>query len=391
MRGVSSAWRLAISGKATEFIAGLLMLTTSSQDSIALPTAQSSLRHDWQADEVAAIFSAPFHDLLFAAQKIHREHHDPGQVQLSTLMNIKTGGCPEDCKYCSQSIRYDTGLDKESLAEVEEVRRAAMAARDAGASRFCMGAAWRGPKAKDMGTVKAMIAVVKDLGMESCVTLGLLSDEQASELADAGLDYYNHNIDTSPGYYDKVITTRTFQSRLDTLSNVRQAGIKVCAGGILGLGESREDRAEMLRTLANLAEHPDSVPINQLVAVPGTPFAEKSGVDGLEFVRTIAVARILMPKATVRLSAGRREMEDSLQALCFLAGANSIFYGDKLLTTGNPDVEADRNLLETLGLRAAQPQARNALHGIASDRPCPRREQAESDKRAKLEETIVNS
>lgn len=344
-------------------------------DSTTLPSAPSALRHNWRADEVAAIFAAPFNDLLFSAQQIHREHHDPGQIQLSTLMNIKTGGCPEDCKYCSQSIRYDTGLDKESLAEVEEVRRSAMAARDAGATRFCMGAAWRGPKAKDMGTVKAMIAAVKDLGMESCVTLGLLSDEQASDLAAAGLDYYNHNIDTSPDYYDKVITTRTFQSRLDTLSNVRNAGIKVCAGGILGLGESREDRGEMLRTLANLEAHPDSVPINQLVAVPGTPFAEKTGVDGFEFVRTIAVARILMPKATVRLSAGRREMDESLQALCFLAGANSIFYGDKLLTTGNPDVEADQNLLKTLGLRPAQPQARNALDEFRTASPCPRREQ----------------
>ncbi len=329
-----------------------------------MDTELAPLRHDWTAEEVSALFDQPFNDLLFRAQQVHRQHHDPNRVQLSTLMNIKTGGCPEDCKYCSQSIRYDTGLDKETLAEVDEVRRAALAAKEAGATRFCMGAAWRGPKARDMGAIKAMIAVVKELEMESCVTLGLLSDEQAQELADAGLDYYNHNIDTSPEYYDKVITTRTFQSRLDTLENVREAGIKVCSGGILGLGESRTDRAEMLRTLANLPEHPDSVPINQLVAVPGTPFAEKTGVDPLEFVRTVAVARILMPRAVVRLSAGRGEMEDSLQALCFLAGANSMFYGEKLLTTGNPDVSADQQLLRSLGIQPAPAQARNALHAL---------------------------
>lgn len=323
-------------------------------------------RHDWTAPEVARLFAQPFNDLLFSAQQVHRAHHDANRVQLSTLMNIKTGGCPEDCKYCSQSIRYDTGLDKETLAEVEEVRRAAQTAKEAGATRFCMGAAWRGPKARDMGAIKAMIGAVKDLGMESCVTLGLLSDDQAAELAEAGLDYYNHNIDTSPDYYDKVITTRTFQSRLDTLENVREAGIKVCSGGILGLGEGRSDRAEMLRTLANLPQHPDSVPINQLVAVPGTPFAEQTGVDALEFVRTVAVARILMPKAVVRLSAGRGEMDESLQALCFLAGANSMFYGEKLLTTGNPDVSADQKLLQSLGIKpaavAAPALAKNALH-----------------------------
>lgn len=333
-----------------------------------MSTDLTAIRHDWTAQEVAALFDQPFNDLMFAAQQVHRRYHDANQVQLSTLMNIKTGGCPEDCKYCSQSIRYDTGLGKETLAEVEEVRRAAVAAKNAGATRFCMGAAWRGPKARDMGAIKAMIAVVKDLEMESCVTLGLLSDEQAQELADAGLDYYNHNIDTSPEYYDKVITTRTFQSRLDTLANVREAGIKVCSGGILGLGESRSDRAEMLRTLANLPAHPDSVPINQLVAVPGTPFADQTGVDSLEFVRTVAVARILMPRAVVRLSAGRGEMADSLQAMCFLAGANSMFYGEKLLTTGNPDVSADQQLLKRLGIQPApvksSPVARNALHAL---------------------------
>ncbi len=333
-----------------------------------MSTDLTAIRHDWTAQEVAALFDQPFNDLMFAAQQVHRRYHDANQVQLSTLMNIKTGGCPEDCKYCSQSIRYDTGLGKETLAEVEEVRRAAEAAKNAGATRFCMGAAWRGPKARDMGAIKAMIAVVKDLEMESCVTLGLLSDEQAQELADAGLDYYNHNIDTSPEYYDKVITTRTFQSRLDTLANVREAGIKVCSGGILGLGESRSDRAEMLRTLANLPAHPDSVPINQLVAVPGTPFADQTGVDSLEFVRTVAVARILMPRAVVRLSAGRGEMADSLQAMCFLAGANSMFYGEKLLTTGNPDVSADQQLLKRLGIQPApvksSPVARNALHAL---------------------------
>lgn len=322
-------------------------------------------RHDWTAAQVQALFELPFNELLFRAQQVHRQCHDPRQVQLSTLMNIKTGGCPEDCKYCSQSIRYDTGLDREQLASIEEVRDAAQRAKQAGATRFCMGAAWRGPKPKDLRVVKEMIGVVRELGMESCVTLGLLSPEQASELADAGLDYYNHNIDTSPEYYDKVITTRTFQSRIDTLTHVREAGIKVCAGGILGLGESRQDRGEMLRTLANLPEHPDSVPINQLVAVPGTPMAENTGVDPFEFVRCIAVARILMPQAVVRLSAGRSAMEESLQALCFMAGANSIFYGDKLLTTGNPDVAADQTLLHKLGLQAAPvAQARNALHDV---------------------------
>ncbi|MGB1556171.1 MAG: biotin synthase BioB [Oceanococcaceae bacterium] len=326
-----------------------------------------SIRHDWSAEEVAALFDQPFPDLLWRAQGVHRAEHDPHKVQLSTLMNIKTGGCPEDCKYCSQSIRYDTGLDREALASVEEVRQAATAAKAAGATRFCMGAAWRGPKAKDLDTVKAMIGVVRELGMESCATLGLLRPEQAEELASAGLDYYNHNIDTSPEYYDKVITTRTFQSRLDTLQHVREAGIKVCCGGILGLGESRHDRAEMLRTLANLPEHPDSVPINQLVAVPGTPMATETGVDEIEFVRTLAVARILMPKAVVRLSAGRSALSAGTQALCFLAGANSIFYGDKLLTTGNPDVAADQNLLADLGMQAAAPQARNALHAVNAE------------------------
>jgi biotin synthase len=322
-------------------------------------------RHDWTAAQVQGLFELPFNELLFRAQQVHRQCHDPRQVQLSTLMNIKTGGCPEDCKYCSQSIRYDTGLDREQLASIDEVRQAAHLAKQAGATRFCMGAAWRGPKAKDMRVVKEMIGVVREMGMESCVTLGLLNPDQAAELADAGLDYYNHNIDTSPDYYDKVITTRTFQSRIDTLTHVREAGIKVCAGGILGLGESRHDRGEMLRTLSNLPAHPDSVPINQLVAVPGTPMAENTGVDPFEFVRCIAVARILMPHAVVRLSAGRSAMEESLQALCFMAGANSIFYGDKLLTTGNPDVEADQALLHKLGLRAAPvAQARNALHDV---------------------------
>lgn len=329
----------------------------------------STPRHDWTRDEVAALYAQPFSDLLWQAQSVHRACHKPNTVQLSTLMNIKTGGCPEDCKYCSQSVRYDTGLERESLATVEEVRHAARVARDAGATRFCMGAAWRGPKPRDMAVVKEMIGAVRELGMESCVTLGLLDEAQARELAAAGLDYYNHNIDTSPEYYDKVITTRTFQSRLDTLEHVREAGIKVCCGGILGLGESREDRGEMLRTLANLPQHPESVPINQLVAVPGTPMGEQTGVDELEFVRTVAVARVLMPRAVVRLSAGRGAMSDSLQALCFVAGANSMFYGDKLLTTGNPAVAADHALLDALGMRAEAPkrQARNALEAVAGD------------------------
>lgn len=311
----------------------------------------AELRHDWRADEVRALFELPFNDLMFRAQSVHREHFDPNEVQLSTLLNIKTGACPEDCAYCPQSVRYNTGLDVEPLMAVEEVRDAAVKAKAAGATRFCMGAAWRSPKDRDIVAAAKMIKAVRDLGMETCMTLGMLSDEQAKQLADAGLDYYNHNVDTSSEYYEKIITTRTYQDRLDTLDNVRDAGMKVCCGGIVGLGEQEVDRAEMLRTLANLPQHPESVPINQLVKVAGTPLEDAAEVSNFDFIRTIAVARILMPKSMVRLSAGRSSMAPETQALCFLAGANSIFYGDKLLTTGNPEHEADQALIEHLGMR----------------------------------------
>lgn len=311
------------------------------------------IRHDWTVEEVEALFVLPFQDLVHQAQTVHREHHAANTVQMSTLLSVKTGACPEDCAYCPQSVRYDTGLDREALMAVEDVAARAKAARDAGATRFCMGAAWRSPKKRDLEVMTAMIREVKSLGMESCATLGMLTVEQAQELRDAGLDYYNHNIDTSPEYYEKIITTRDFQDRLDTLEAVRTAGMSVCCGGIVGMGESLRDRARMLQVLANLPQHPESVPINQLVAVPGTPLAEQQAIDPFDFVRTIAVARIVMPRSAVRLSAGREQMSDELQALAFLAGANSIFYGEKLLTTGNPDVEHDRNLLARLGIRTA--------------------------------------
>jgi biotin synthase len=311
------------------------------------------VRHDWTVEEVEALFALPFQDLIHRAQTVHREHHPANTVQMSTLLSVKTGACPEDCAYCPQSVRYDTGLDREALMAVEDVAARAKAAQAAGATRFCMGAAWRSPKKRDIEVMSAMIREVKSLGMESCATLGMLTQEQAKELRDAGLDYYNHNIDTSPEYYDKIITTRDFQDRLDTLEAVRTAGMNVCCGGIVGMGESLRDRARMLQVLANLPQQPESVPINQLVAVPGTPLANQQAIDPFDFVRTIAVARILMPLAAVRLSAGREQMSDELQALAFLAGANSIFYGEKLLTTGNPDVEHDRRLLERLGMRTA--------------------------------------
>jgi biotin synthase len=272
---------------------------------------------------------------------------------MSTLLSVKTGACPEDCAYCPQSVRYDTGLDREALMVVDDVVTRARTAREAGATRFCMGAAWRSPKKRDIEVMSAMIRGVRELGMETCATLGMLNKEQARELRDAGLDYYNHNIDTSPEYYDKIITTRDFQDRLDTLEAVREAGMNVCCGGIVGMGETVRDRARMLQVLANLEQHPESVPINQLVAVPGTPLADQAPIDPFDFIRTIAVARILMPSSAVRLSAGREQMSDELQALAFLAGANSIFYGEKLLTTGNPDVEHDRRLLDRLGMRTA--------------------------------------
>jgi biotin synthase len=310
----------------------------------------SLVRHDWTIAEIEALFALPFGDLMFRAQEIHRANHQPNAVQMSTLLSIKTGACPEDCAYCPQSVRYETGLEREKLVPLDEVRSRAQAAKDAGATRFCMGAAWRSPKKKDVEAVAAMIREVRALGMETCATLGMLTPDQAHELKDAGLDYYNHNVDTSPEFYGEIITTRTYQDRLDTLAAVRDAGLNVCCGGIVGMGETTRDRASMLATLANLPQHPESVPINQLVRVPGTPLAGAAPVDPFDFVRTIAVARIVMPKAFVRLSAGREVMADELQALCFLAGANSIFYGEKLLTTGNPDVAHDRALLTRLGI-----------------------------------------
>jgi len=319
---------------------------------------EAVVRHDWTLPEVVALFTAPFADLVFHAQRVHRCHHEPNTVQMSTLLSIKTGACPEDCAYCPQSVRYDTGIEREALMDLSTVREAAERARAAGATRFCMGAAYRSPRGKDLKLIVDMIRAVRALGLETCATLGMLSPEQASELAEAGLDFYNHNLDTSREFYPQIISTRSYQDRLDTLAAVRAAGLKVCCGGIIGMGESLTDRAELLRTLANLPEHPESVPINQLVPVPGTPLEGSARVDPFDFVRTIAVARLLMPQAQVRLSAGRGEMSDELQALCFLAGANSIFYGDKLLTTGNPDVERDQRLFARLGLNAGVDEAR---------------------------------
>jgi biotin synthase len=328
-------------------------------------TRLGTLRHDWTVAEVESLFAMPFMDLLFHAQRVHRQHHAPGTVQMSTLLSIKTGACPEDCAYCSQSVRYDTGLERETLMEVNEVVEAARRARDAGATRFCMGAAYRSPKPKQVAAIAQMIREVRVLGLETCATLGMLTPAQAEELKSAGLDYYNHNIDTSPEYYGQVITTRTFQDRLDTLEAVREAGLKVCCGGILGMGETTTDRAKMLLTLAQLPVHPESVPINQLVQIPGTPLHGTAGVDPFDFVRTIAVARLMMPAAYVRLSAGRETMSDELQALCFMAGANSMFYGERLLTTGNPDVERDRKLFARLGLKAEASKASVPAHECA--------------------------
>jgi biotin synthase len=315
-----------------------------------MTATENLIRHNWTATEVQALFDLPFNDLLFQAQTLHRQFHNPNEVQISTLLSIKTGACPEDCKYCPQSTRYDTGLEKEKLMEVDKVIAEARKARAAGSTRFCMGAAWRSPKKKDMPYVVAMVEGVKALGMETCMTLGMLEAEQAQQLAAAGLDYYNHNLDTSPEFYGEIITTRTYQDRLDTLQNVRDAGINVCAGGIIGMGEGVQDRVGLLMTLANLPEHPQSVPINQLVKVEGTPLAEQADLDPIDFVRTIAVARIIMPKAQVRLSAGREQMSAEMHALCYFAGANSIFYGEKLLTTPNPSVNQDLALLARLGI-----------------------------------------
>jgi biotin synthase len=311
-----------------------------------------NVRNDWTLAEVQELFALPFMDLVFTAQTTHRRFQTPNSVQVSTLLSIKTGACPEDCAYCPQSVRFDTGLKTEELLEVGDVAARARAAKESGATRFCMGAAYRSPKQKDLRKIVAMIREVKSLGMETCATLGMLTPEQALELKDAGLDYYNHNLDTSARYYRKIIGTRTYQDRLDTLQAVRDAGMNVCCGGIVGMGEEPQDRAELMHTLATLPEHPQSVPINQLVRVFGTPLEHAAALDPFDFVRTIAVARILMPRCHVRLSAGRGEMSDELQALCFLAGANSIFYGEKLLTTGNPDTGHDQALFRRLQITA---------------------------------------
>lgn len=307
-------------------------------------------RHDWTVEEIESLLDLPFNDLLFQAQSVHREQFDPNQVQVSTLLSIKTGACPEDCGYCSQSARYDTGLERERLMPLDEVISNARQAREKGATRFCMGAAWRNPTDKNLEKVVEMVSAVRELGMETCVTLGMLNQQQAHRLKQAGLDYYNHNLDTSPEFYGNVITTRTYQDRLDTISHVRDVGINVCSGGILGMGESRRDRASMLCELANMEKHPESVPVNMLVKIEGTPLFENAELDHLEFIRTIAVARILMPASYVRLSAGRTDMNDETQALCFFAGANSIFYGDQLLTTDNPETDKDRQLFKRLGI-----------------------------------------
>jgi biotin synthase len=319
-------------------------------DAPRLSLEQGRIRHDWTREEVRALFALPFPDLIFRAQTIHRQFFAPTEVQISTLLSIKTGGCSEDCGYCPQSAHHDAGVKAEKLMSVETVLAEARAAKEGGASRFCMGAAWRNPKDRDLEQVCEMVEGVKALGLESCVTLGMLTSDQARRLKQSGLDYYNHNLDTSPEYYSQIITTRTYQDRLDTLDHVRDAGIHVCCGGIVGMGEDEDDRVGMIVTLANLPEHPESVPINMLVRVEGTPLAEREPLDPIEFVRTIAAARITMPKSMVRLSAGREDMTDEAQALCFLAGANSIFYGPKLLTTANPERDRDMRLLDRLGL-----------------------------------------
>jgi biotin synthase len=313
------------------------------------------IRHDWTLEEVHQLFDLPFNDLLFQAQSVHRRYFDPNALQLSTLLNIKTGGCSENCGYCSQSAHFDTKLPREALLDLDTVMTAAEKAKAQGSSRFCMGAAWRNPPAKDFPKVLEIITSVKTLGMEVCATLGMLNTEQAESLQQAGLDYYNHNLDTSEAYYDQVVTTRTYQSRLDTLDVARDAGMQVCCGGIVGMGESDEDREAFLQQLANLPEHPQSVPINQLVAIEGTPMENQKPLDNLDFVATIAVARIMMPASVVRLSAGRHLMDDSLQALCFFAGANSVFSGDQLLTTENASQMADQQLFQRLGLQPASP------------------------------------
>ena len=312
-----------------------------------------ALRHDWTQEEILALFDLPFNDLLHYAQSVHRQYFNPNEVQLSTLINIKSGGCSEDCAYCPQSARYDTEVEAEALLNIEGVLESARQAKANGASRFCMGAAWRSPKEKDFVRVLDMVSQVKEMGLETCATLGMLDEDQARRLKDSGLDFYNHNLDTSKEFYEEIITTRTYQDRLDTLENVRKADMSVCCGGIVGMGEGRSDRAGLLVTLSNMPKHPESVPINMLVQVEGTPLAEIKELDVFEFVRTIAVARIVMPASHVRLSAGRSEMDEAMQALCFHAGANSIFYGEKLLTTENPEHNEDLALFERLGITAA--------------------------------------
>ncbi|PHS14396.1 MAG: biotin synthase BioB [Kangiella sp.] len=313
-------------------------------------TKYEPIRNDWKINEISQLFHMPLNDLLFKAHTIHRENFNPNEVQTSTLMSIKTGACPEDCAYCPQSGHYNTGLSKEQLVALDEVVKAAKTAKDTGATRFCMGAAWKSPSGKDFPVVLEMVKAVKDLELETCVTLGKLSKEQTQALKDVGLDYYNHNLDTSREYYQQIITTRTFDDRLDTLEMVRDAGINVCSGGILGMGETEKDRLSLLQSLANLPEHPQSVPINQLIAVKGTPLENAKAITSFEFIRMIAVARIMMPKSYVRLSAGRENMSDEMQAMCFFAGANSIFYGDKLLTTDNPETDKDIQLFSALGI-----------------------------------------
>ena len=332
------------------------MTTLASIDLSALratlpAAATANVDARWSVADIEACFDLPFMDLLFRAQQVHREHFDPSVVQLSTLLSIKTGGCPEDCGYCPQSVHHDTGLEASKLMPLQEVIDAAQAAKAQGATRFCMGAAWRSPKPRDLERAAEMVREVKALGLETCMTLGMLDAEQAQSLDDAGLDYYNHNLDSAPEFYGQIISTRTYQERLDTLANVRQAGIKVCSGGIVGMGESRAQRAGLIAQLANLDPYPESVPINNLVQVQGTPLAGTAPLDPFEFIRTIAVARITMPKTMVRLSAGREQMDDAVQALCFAAGANSIFYGDRLLTTSNPQAVRDMALFDRLGLR----------------------------------------
>ena len=314
--------------------------------------AAPSAPERWSVDAIEALLNLPFNDLLWQAQQVHRQHFDPNEVELATLLSVKTGGCPEDCGYCPQSVHYDTGVKAEKLMASGEVKKAAQAAKAAGATRFCMGAAWRAPKDRDIDAVAELVRTVKDVGLEACVTLGMLADGQAERLRQAGLDYYNHNLDCAPDFYGDIISTRDYQDRLDTLDRVRGAGVKVCSGGIVGMGESRRQRAALIAQLANLPEVPESVPINHLVKVEGTPLADQPDLDPFEFVRMIAAARITMPTARVRLSAGRQQLGEAVQALCYLAGANSIFYGEKLLITGNPEVEGDRALLRRLGIHA---------------------------------------